>query len=155
MPSNYAWSPVDGYKGLILHHISPWLAERVFPYIATNTAEAFVGAMLGFGGAFSSLPMLNSSLPVRWTLASFIMYVPAIHRVALVDVRVLRLLLREFETLYLFCSMILATAVSVSPLFPSRYVHLYGVNNGLAAGQFQTRLGTPEWSLRRCVVPVR
>jgi hypothetical protein len=125
-PTNYAWSQVDGYEGLLLYRLSPKLAERMYPWIATERVEAFLGLVQAFGGIFASLPVVSRRFPESWTMVTFIEYLPALQRLALVDLRVLRLLFREFDTLYLAGSMLLVLVITF-PMFKP-FVHWYGFN---------------------------
>jgi hypothetical protein len=93
--TNYALSPVDGYEGLLLHAISPKWAEVAFPYLATPPVEGFVMAVLVVVSVVATLPFLIESLPLSLCYISTLNLVPAIHRIALIDLRVLRLLLRQ------------------------------------------------------------
>jgi hypothetical protein len=140
IPTNYAWSHVDGYEGLLLHRLSPKLAERVYPWIATVRVEAFLGLLLAFGGTFASLPVVSPRFPEGWAMVSFILYLPALQRLALLDVRVLRLLIREFDTLYLLCSLLLVLVITVPMYKP--FVHWYGFNMGVTTfNAFRPRRG--------------
>jgi hypothetical protein len=40
---NYAFSPVDGYEGLLLHALSPALAEKWYPILTHPKLEAALG----------------------------------------------------------------------------------------------------------------
>lgn len=103
--SDYAYQEGRGYSGLLLHAISPRLAERVYPYIATETAEKFIVLCFLVGGGMSSTAIVSTRVPVQLALASFAMYIPALHRTLLIDLRELVLMLRQFETWYMFVSM--------------------------------------------------
>jgi hypothetical protein len=39
LTGDYARSPVDNYEGLVLHAISPKLAEALYPYLASMMVE--------------------------------------------------------------------------------------------------------------------
>jgi hypothetical protein len=98
MPSNYAYDEDEGYAGLLLYKLSPRVAERVYPIVATRAAELFVAAMLVIGMTASLPPLVFPSAPRQMTYISFLVYIPAIHRLALVHTRRFVLLLRQFET---------------------------------------------------------
>lgn len=91
---NYALG-LDGYEGLLLHAISPSLAKKVYPKIATSVVERFVVAVLVVGTVVGTLPLLITSLHPSYLYLSAICFIPAFHRFALIDLRILRLLLRQ------------------------------------------------------------
>jgi hypothetical protein len=100
LPKNYAYHPKDGYKGLLLHDlVSPRVAEFVYPIIASRWGEAVTIVIMFTSLTLTSTPVLiDHSLSRSVTKYSWFLYVPALQRVALLDVRVLRLLARQFET---------------------------------------------------------
>jgi hypothetical protein len=72
-PTNFAWVPFEGYQGLLLHAISPQLAERLYPYLATEAAEASFGSVLLVATIVSSLPLLAREVVPMWlTYFSFL-----------------------------------------------------------------------------------
>lgn len=103
-PSNYAYT-ASGYDGLLLHAISPRLAEAVYPWIATPAAAKVVTVSLFVGGGFSSLPIISKRFPVEWALGSFAIHVPFLHAAMLIDLRELRLLFRQFEMWYMLATL--------------------------------------------------
>lgn len=100
LPNNYAYDPKDGYKGLLLHDlVSPRVAEFVYPLIASRWGEAVTIVVMFASLVLTTTPVLiDHSLSRRATKYSWFLYVPALQRVALLDVRILRLLARQFET---------------------------------------------------------
>lgn len=105
IPSNYAYSTSGGYDGLLLHAISPRLAEVVYPWVATPAAAKVAAVALFVGGGFSSLPMVTKRLPVEWALGSFAFHIPFLHAAMLIDLRELRLLYRQFEMWYMLVTL--------------------------------------------------
>lgn len=97
VPCNYAYDEDEGYSNMLLYKLSPRLAEVVYPIIATRAVEAFVTVVLVLGMAVSLPPLINRDLPGEMTFVSFIMYIPAVHRLSLVHTRRFLLLLRQFE----------------------------------------------------------
>jgi hypothetical protein len=100
--TNYALSPVDGYEGLLLDAISPALAQRAYPYLATPLTDAVMRSLLVLGSIISTPAVINGDLPLPLVYVSAVCIVPALHRLALVDLRVLRLLLRQVSDSFFY-----------------------------------------------------
>lgn len=98
LPSNYAYDDDEGYASLLLYKLSPRLAQAVYPIIATRTMEAIMAAVLIIGYGISTPPLLHRSAPHQLVYASFLVHIPAFHRMALVHKGRALLLLRQFET---------------------------------------------------------
>lgn len=92
------WAPVSG---LLLHTISPRLADRLFPVITSPAAEAVLNLILVFGLVTGSLLIFFRSVSAAWVHASGVLFLPSLQRLALLDQRVFRLQLRQFETIFL------------------------------------------------------
>lgn len=96
-PSNFAYDEEEGYTGLLLYKLSPPLAEAVYPIITTQAAEVFVLAMLVISMSGALLPLVSRSMAPELVHISFLVYIPALHRLALLHTRRFLLLLRQFE----------------------------------------------------------
>lgn len=98
VPCNYAYDEDDGYSGLLLYELSPPLAEALYPILATPATEAVMTTILVLGIAISMPPQIHPGFSADLAYASFLLYIPALHRLSLLDVPRLLLLIRQFET---------------------------------------------------------
>jgi hypothetical protein len=100
MPTNYAYSEKDGYDGLTLYALSPRLAEMAYPWIATMRTEACIVGLLFLTSCVAVSPFMSAKVPTWPSSFSWLLYIPGLQRLALIDLRLARLSLRQFETLY-------------------------------------------------------
>lgn len=114
-PTNFAYHSACGYQGLLLHSLSPAVAEVVYPIIATMKFDSFMTVLFTVLFLVATLPLLVPSLPVTWTHILAFAYVPVLHRLLLLDMRIVRLLLGMFDCMYL-----IGTSRSRSPM---RHLH--------------------------------
>jgi hypothetical protein len=97
VPCNFAYDAEEGYTGLLLYKLSPRLAEAVYPIITTQAAEVFVSAMQIISMTGALPPLLYPNMPPELAYLSLLVYIPALHRLALLHTRRFLLLLRQFE----------------------------------------------------------
>jgi hypothetical protein len=89
----------SGHHDLLLRAILPGrLASRVYPHIVSRTAGAIAVLSLAIGTVVPVLALYVRSVPIQWTWACLLAAVAGLRRAALLDLRVLKLLLRQFET---------------------------------------------------------
>lgn len=100
-PSNFAYDPCDGYKGLLLHYISPALANRLYPTLAHPALPQAMGVIQLLAIGVSLPAMFVSRVPIATTHALFFLYIPTLHRILHLDFRIIWLQLKEFESQYL------------------------------------------------------
>lgn len=62
LPSNFAYDEDEGYANLLLYKLSPRLAERVYPIIATQAAENAMAAILVLGMVTALPPLIDPRL---------------------------------------------------------------------------------------------
>lgn len=103
-PNNYAYDASgSGYEGLLLHRLSPRLAEWAFPFLATSTADLFAFMTMSLASSVSCLPLLLPTLfPGILTQASLLIFVPVLHRACFTDLNIMPLLLHQFDTWYVY-----------------------------------------------------
>ena len=85
----------------MLQRFSPWLAELLYPYLATPLAEVGVSGLQVAACGLSTVPFFYTAVPLWWIHLAALLFVPATHRLLLLDTRVLWLQLRQFETWFL------------------------------------------------------
>jgi hypothetical protein len=91
----------SGHHDLLLQAILPGrLASRLYPRIVSRTAGAIAILSLAIGTVVPVLALYVRSVPIQWTWACLFAAVSGLRRAALLDLRVLKLLLRQFETWY-------------------------------------------------------
>jgi hypothetical protein len=100
-PTDFAYHSACGYQGLLLHSLSPVVAEVVYPIIATMKFDGFMTVLFTVLFLVATLPLLVPSVPVTWTHILAFAYVPVLHRLLLLDMRIVRLLLEMFDCMYL------------------------------------------------------
>jgi hypothetical protein len=96
-PTNHAYDAEWGYDGLLLNAISPQIAEWVFPFVATAKAEVIVMSFVFMAFLLGLSAYTSPAVPRALFIPSVVQALPAIVRLAQIDLRVLRLLVREFE----------------------------------------------------------
>lgn len=97
VPTNYAYDPDVGYVGLTLHEISPRLADLAYPWLACQATEVVLIIILAVAVVVSSLPIISASFSISLVGVSYAILLPALQRLALTDLRLLKLLARQFE----------------------------------------------------------
>lgn len=102
---DFAYNVNTGYGGLILHAISPAWAGKIYPWLATDPVEKLASLSLLICSGIASMPCITTKVPLRWTQASWGVYLSALHRTSLIDLRLLRLLLRQFDVWYTIANM--------------------------------------------------
>lgn len=102
---DFAYDVNTGYDGLLLHAISPAWAGRLYPWLATDPFEKLASLSLLVCSGIASMPCITTKVPVSWTQASWGVYLSALHRTSLIDLRLLRLLLRQFDVWYTIANM--------------------------------------------------
>lgn len=88
----------SGYQGLLLHWISPALADKWYPILTDPKLEKVINVLTQVGSLVPTAAMITSALPTNTMYLALLLYIPALHRFALLDLPVLRLLLQDFET---------------------------------------------------------
>lgn len=97
--NSYALSPIDGYEGLLLRAISQRLAETVYPYIASERLEPVWGLINMLANvAIIALYLVRGISAWLVPGLSFIILVPACQRLSMIDVRILAVLVRQFDS---------------------------------------------------------
>lgn len=112
----------------MLHVISPRLASWAYPCLATRRIETALGSLMAVGVVISSRPLLSRHMPMWLTYVSIAVYPPLLHRLLLMDVRVVRLLLRQFETSFLLANWLLGLLCVSRSLFATPLLTFYGYN---------------------------
>jgi hypothetical protein len=125
VPSNFAFDSLRGYQGLILHDLSPRLAERLYPYIATKRAEVI--CLLNIAGSvlISAAPLVGRGyLPVEFTWVAVMAHLSAFQRFALLETRILRQIFRQFDTWFIFGNIVFGFMACLSG-FLKKYALVY------------------------------
>jgi hypothetical protein len=92
----------DCYTGLLLHSLSPYLAAHLGPALSSRPAEVVMVAVVLVASLTMALPIfLPTIVPMEAAYAAYLLYLPALYCVMLLDLRVLQTLWWQFDTVFL------------------------------------------------------